>query len=95
MPDIPNGWESWDFYEDGSYMHIEDGGKHYYWEEWFTWLMTNVFMPLNIKVNGVMTWDGEESTDQGTIYVEDNKFDFCASEIVESPPYWKQEKISE
>jgi len=46
--------------------------KFYYYTEWLEYLIKHFFAPWKLKLNGEITWQGEESSDMGKIIVVDN-----------------------
>ena len=70
---------------------LEDAAeeKMYNWSEWLEYLCEHVFVPAGIKVNGQVTWHGEDTGDAGVIFVKDN--DVRLRSIDEMPePDWTQ-----
>ena len=58
--------------EDLSTIGWDGGEKFYNYIEWIEYLIKHFLAPWGYKVNGTIDWSGEECTDHGTIYVEDN-----------------------
>jgi hypothetical protein len=72
----PSLWLQWIITKneiDGSYnLEWDHGEKFYGYIEWLDYLITKVFEPNQITLNGEVDWEGEESDDTGTITVVDN-----------------------
>lgn len=70
----PSLWCQWNVTGEGNEQVLEwDGGEKFYeYIDWVKYLITNFFKPWNVKLNGEITWVGEESTDLGKIVVKDN-----------------------
>ncbi len=53
---------------------VWDGGeKFYYYSDWLVYLIHKVLAPNGYVLNGVVTWQGEETGDVGEIIVENNR----------------------
>lgn len=68
----PGLWCQW-IITDESELEWDGGEKFYNYIEWLEYLIENFFEPLGYKLNGVISWEGEETGDVGEIIVEDNK----------------------
>ena len=71
----PGAWCQWVPNANGSAIIWDDGEKFYNYEHWIEYLIDNYLIPWGYKVNGAVTWDGDEAGDQGTIDVIDNIVD--------------------
>lgn len=69
----PGLWCQWTISE--TELEWDGGEKFYEYEEWLHYLIDNFFEPLGYKLNGEITWEGEDSDDFGTIKVIDNDVD--------------------
>lgn len=50
-----------------------DGGEKFYdYIPWIKWIVNQYLEPLGYKVNGEVTWFGEDKSDQGKIVITDN-----------------------
>ena len=67
----PGLWCQWRL-EDESTLAWDGGEKFYSYIEWLQYLTIHFFEPWGIKLNGEVTWEGEESGDVGKIVVTDN-----------------------
>ena len=68
----PGIWCDWEVSEDGKYLMHNENEKFYYYVEWLDYLIDKYFKGWGRKLNGVVTWDGEDCTDNGTITITDN-----------------------
>lgn len=66
----PGLWCQWAV-EDGA-LRWNLGEKFYDYTEWMAYLIDNFFAPWGYKLNGEITWVGEDRTDMGKISVKDN-----------------------
>lgn len=69
----PGLWCQWII--EGNELVWDEGEKFYNYIEWLKYLIENFFEPLGYKLNGTITWDGEDSDDFGVINVTDNVVD--------------------
>jgi len=67
----PGLWCQWHVSEEGS-IEWDGGEKFYYYVDWLEYLIKHFLEPWGYKINGEVTWEGEESDDLGKIVVEDN-----------------------
>ncbi len=68
----PGLWCQWVFTDDET-LEWDGSGKFYNYVEWLKYLINNFFEEWGIKLNGEVSWVGEDSSDKGKILVEDNK----------------------
>jgi hypothetical protein len=68
----PGIWCQWEPNEDGTAIHHDKGEKFYDYIEWMSHIMDKYLTPWGYKANGCISWDGEESDDDGVIDVIDN-----------------------
>lgn len=68
----PGLWCQWTF-SDETTLEWDGGEKFYNYVEWLKYLINNFFEEWGIKLNGEVSWVGEDSSDKGKILVEDNK----------------------
>lgn len=69
----PGLWCKWCLTKDGCYLEWDGGEKFYNYVEWLEYMIKHFFEPWGIKLNGEITWVGEDSSDRGKIKVIDNK----------------------
>ena len=69
----PGLWCQWVLTKDGEHLEWDGGEKFYNYIEWLQYMIKNFFEPWGIKLNGEITWVGEDSSDRGKIKVTDNK----------------------
>lgn len=68
--------------DDGEYLEWDGSEKFYSYVEWLKYLVKEFFKPKGYKLNGEITWEGEEQGDVGKIIVEDNKVSTKEGKIV-------------
>jgi hypothetical protein len=69
----PGLWCQWTVNELGTELMWDYGEKFYDYVPWLKYLITHFFAPWGLVLNGNITWQGEEQSDNGTIEVRDNK----------------------
>lgn len=69
----PGLWCQWIPNEDGTAIQWDGGEKFYDYIEWLEYLIKHFLEPWGYILNGKIHWSGEEVTDHGTIFVENNK----------------------
>lgn len=62
----------WEILEDRRTIEWDQGEKFYCYVEWLEFLIKTYFEPWGYKVNGEVTWRGEEFEDIGTIKIKKN-----------------------
>lgn len=68
----PGLWCQWTINEDGTCLEWDGGEKFYNYVEWLEYLIQHFFDKWGVKLNGEITWEGEDSGDMGKIVVVDN-----------------------
>lgn len=68
----PGLWCQWVITKDGNELEWNEAEKFYYYVEWLKYLINHFFEEWGIKLNGEISWEGEDSDDTGKIVVEDN-----------------------
>jgi len=71
-PGQPGLWCQWVPSELGTAIYAE-GEKFYRYTEWLRYLIDHFLGPWGYKVNGEVTWQGEDSSDMGKIKVTENE----------------------
>jgi hypothetical protein len=69
----PGLWCQWVPTKDGMYIQWDGGEKFYSYLEWLEYIIEKVLEPRGYILNGIVEWQGEESSDFGQIKVENNK----------------------
>ena len=69
----PGLWCQWVLSKDGKELMWDGGEKFYNYVEWLEYMIKNFFEPWGIKLDGVITWSGEDRGDIGSIKVVKNK----------------------
>lgn len=70
--ECPSFYCQWVPTDDGKYLEWDGNEKFYSYIEWLEILIEKFFNPWKIKLNGEVTWEGEESGDLGKIVVKNN-----------------------
>ena len=83
----PGLWCQWHPSELGTAIFAE-GEKFYDYIPWLQYLIDNFLTPWGYKLNGEVTWQGEEGSDQGKIQVKDSKIKVLRAKVtfVEDKP---------
>lgn len=68
----PGLWCQWNPSEDGTEIQWDGSEKFYCYTEWLEYLIATFLKPWGYKVNGMVEWRGEDSSDIGVIEVVDN-----------------------
>lgn len=76
----PGLWCQWRL-DDETTLSWDGSEKFYNYIEWLQYLIVHFFEPWGIKVNGEVTWQGEDSNDMGKIIVTDNVIEIYEGEV--------------
>lgn len=68
----PGLWCQWRPTDDGQYLEWDGGEKFYRYIDWLQYIIDNFVEPHGKKLNGIVEWEGEETSDKGVIVVENN-----------------------
>lgn len=68
----PSLWCQWVPNEDGTAIEWDGGEKFYAYSEWLFYIINKILAPNGYTLNGVVTWQGEETGDVGKIHVVNN-----------------------
>ena len=77
----PGLWLQWRLNDEGTELSWDGGEKFYNYIEWLEYLIVHFFKPWKIKLNGEITWQGEDSSDIGKIVVVDNKIEIYEGQV--------------
>ena len=69
----PGLWCQWVISEDGTELMWDGMEKFYNYIEWLAYYINHFFEPWGIKLNGEISWVGEDPSDIGKIVVKDNQ----------------------
>ena len=69
----PGLWLKWTPTLDKLHLEWNGAEKFYAYVEWLEYLIKNIIEPRGYKLNGEVSWDGEDRNDIGWIIIEDNK----------------------
>lgn len=68
----PSLWCQWIPNEDGTAIEWDGNEKFYGYNDWLFYIINKILIPNGYTLNGVVTWQGEETGDVGKIVVVDN-----------------------
>jgi hypothetical protein len=68
----PGLWCQWVPNADGTQIVWDGGEKFYYYVEWLEYVVSRFLSPWGYKLNGEVTWEGEDGSDRGMILAKDN-----------------------
>ena len=69
----PGLWCQWVPNDEGTQIVWDEGEKFYEYVEWIRYLIAHFLAPWGYKLNGEVTWVGEDSDDRGVILITDNE----------------------
>ena len=69
----PGLWCQWVPNKTGDYYQWDGNEKFYNYVEWIKYLVENYFKPRGYKLNGRVSWIGEDREDMGRIDIMDNE----------------------
>lgn len=69
----PGYWCNWHPAKDGTLLEWNQGEKFYDYIEWIQFLIKHFFEPWGRKLNGTVSWYGEDREDAGRIIITNNK----------------------
>ena len=69
----PGAWCQWVPSKTGDYYGWDGNEKFYDYVEWIKYLVKNWFTPHEYKLNGRVSWFGEDREDMGRIDIMDNE----------------------
>jgi hypothetical protein len=76
----PGLWCQWRL-DDETTLAWDGSEKFYNYIEWLQYLIAHFFEPWGIKLNGEVTWQGEDNADIGKIIVKDNEIEIYNGEV--------------
>jgi hypothetical protein len=85
----PGLWCQWVSTDDGYGIKYNGDENAYDYTEWLEYLIEHFLEPWGYVLNGNVSWQGEESTDSGVIYVKDNQVEAVENKITNNGPSWK------
>lgn len=68
----PSLWCEWTVSHDGTKIIWSEEDYFYEYIQWLQYLLDNFLKPWGYIVNGQCEWQGQNSEDQGIIYIKDN-----------------------
>ena len=81
FPDFP--YCQWEPTPDGSGIRYTDNEtSSYFYEEWLTYLIEHFMKPWGLTLSGAVTYEGEEASHQGTLWVHNNEVKDVPNQIV-------------
>jgi hypothetical protein len=72
VPGTPGAWCQWEPNEEGTAILHDQGEKFYEYVAWMEYIVDKFLIPWGYIANGCISWDGEESDDDGIIDVINN-----------------------
>lgn len=78
----PGLWCQWIPSEDGNFIEWDGGEKFYDYIEWIQYLIDNFLKPWGYKLNGNISWYGEDPEDIGLIEIANNNVNVRQGRIV-------------
>lgn len=68
----PGLWCQWVPTEDGASIKWDENEKFYCYIEWLLYIIDHFLRPWGVRLNGIVSWRGEDHGDTGRIIVRDN-----------------------
>lgn len=68
----PGLWCQWEPDEHGTVIQWNGGEKFYNYIEWLQYLIENFISRWGYKLNGEVSWNGEDNIDSGILSIKDN-----------------------
>jgi len=84
----PGLWCKWEPNKEGTKIRWNGMEKFYDYIDWLEYLINHFLEPWGYKLNGTVTWTGENPTDIGKIYVRDNVIEAKPGTINFPSPSW-------
>ena len=78
----PGLWCQWTVDEAGTRLEWDGGEKFYEYVPWLKYLINNFFSKWGVQLNGIVYWEGEDSTDKGKIIVDNNHITTKVARVV-------------
>ena len=69
----PSLWCKWHYNEKDNTIEWDGAEKFYEYIEWIEYMIKNILELRDYKLNGSVTWEGEEGDDLGEISIRNNK----------------------
>ncbi len=84
--DAPDGTCDWVIgeYEGKAIVHHNHEEKFREWEDWTRYL-AKLFKSWDVKMNGRVVWQGEDTGDCGTVFVKNNEVEFVSIDEMPEP----------
>eukprot|EP00051_Salpingoeca_urceolata_P016394 m.216958 g.216958 ORF g.216958 m.216958 type:complete len:199 (-) comp18663_c2_seq4:39-635(-) len=79
-PGQPGLWCQWVPSADGSFLVWNGAEKFYFYDAWLHYLIDHFLKPWQRTLTGTIFWQGEESSDQGLIKLDNNNFTISEGE---------------
>jgi hypothetical protein len=68
----PYLWCHWTVSDTGADLYVYQTEYDWTYIQWLSYLIDHFFQPWGVRVEGTVTWSGEDSTDIGKITIENN-----------------------
>lgn len=85
----PGLWCGWTVSVDGTTFEWDGCEKFYSYIEWLHYMIDNFFAPWGKHMSGIITWEGEDERDTGTIRINSNHVNVEYSDEAVTQ-YWAQ-----
>ena len=89
----PGLWCQWIPNEEGTEIMWDGCEKFYHYTEWLNYIIHKFLIPNGYTLNGEVRFQGEDSTDSGTIVVKNNIVYMDGSYIVEPNEYMEIDTV--
>ena len=87
----PGLWCQWVVSDCGNFLKWDESEKFYHYTEWLSYMINSFFAPNRFRLNGEISWQGEDPSDNGTIFVKNNIITVNGEIIIPIEP--KQQKL--
>jgi hypothetical protein len=91
----PGLWNHWTPTDDLMGMEWNGSEKFYNYVEWLEYLITKVLAPRGYVLTGVVSYQGEDSSDFGQIHCAKNIVELCPGKRIYSKPKNKDSLLSD
>jgi hypothetical protein len=84
----PGLWCQWIVSDDGEEIEWDGGEKFYCYTQWLAYICKHFLKPWGRTIKGQVSWEGEESDDQGVIYARGLEVEAVTSVLSNPGPTW-------
>lgn len=79
---LPGLWCGWTVDLNGTRLEWDGGEKFYNYPDWLTYLNTHFFNKWEVKLNGIICWQGENPEDKGRLIMDDSVLTIQEARVV-------------